>query len=254
MLQAAREPNGSRLEAEPVQLRAEEANTARRVVIVAGNSLIAEAIRGGFRKSSEFNLVGYADGIRTSARTIVTAQPSVVLVDDMERSERAVHLLTEIKAEDDEIALIVLSVQLDAEWLVRLFDAGAAAVISKAIHPAALATLVRETLNGHVFRAPPVNGDGVRTLEPTSATEDLPLTGREREILELVASGRTNADVARRLWITEQTVKFHLRNIYRKLDVANRTQASHLARTRGLVIHEAGLVERPPPAELMVAS
>jgi DNA-binding CsgD family transcriptional regulator len=65
--------------------------------------------------------------------------------------------------------------------------------------------------------------------------EDFPLTERELEILRLVASGSTNGDIARRLWVTEQTVKFHLRNIYRKLGVANRTQASHFAHVRGLV-------------------
>jgi DNA-binding CsgD family transcriptional regulator len=94
---------------------------------------------------------------------------------------------------------------------------------------------VRETLDGHIFHrfsAPrPVNG----RLPSAVSTEDLPLTGRELEILQLVASGSTNGEVARRLWVTEQTVKFHLRNIYRKLDVANRTQASHFAYANGLV-------------------
>jgi DNA-binding CsgD family transcriptional regulator len=84
---------------------------------------------------------------------------------------------------------------------------------------------------------------GVAAIEP-----DLPLTGRELEILQLVASGSTNGDVARRLWVTEQTVKFHLRNIYRKLDVANRTQASHFAHVNGLVKAQTAPREDPGPA------
>jgi DNA-binding CsgD family transcriptional regulator len=56
-----------------------------------------------------------------------------------------------------------------------------------------------------------------------------PLTTRELETLRWVAQGRTNAWIARKLWVTEQTVKFHLSNIYRKLGVANRTEASHYA-------------------------
>ena len=63
----------------------------------------------------------------------------------------------------------------------------------------------------------------------------MPLTGRELEILQLVAAGATNSEVARKLWVTEQTIKFHLRNVYRKLDVANRTEASHFAHVNGLV-------------------
>ena len=69
------------------------------------------------------------------------------------------------------------------------------------------------------------------------------LTGRELEILLLVASGASNARIATRLWVTEQTVKFHLSNVYRKLGVRNRTQASHYAHISGLVAQPA----RPAP-------
>ena len=61
------------------------------------------------------------------------------------------------------------------------------------------------------------------------------LTKREREILQLVAEGHSNSQLARMLWVTEQTVKFHLSNIYRKLDVANRTEASRWAQLHGLL-------------------
>lgn len=221
----------------------------RRLVIVADNSLIVEAIRIGFRKSGEFNLVGHADGHRTSARTIIEAQPDVVLVDDMDRSDRALELIRQLKAEDERVTIIVLSVQPDPEWLHRTFNAGATGVISKATHPVALATLVRETVDGHVFHCLPTPSTGNGRMSNLIASEDLPLTGRELEILQLVASGSTNGDVARRLWVTEQTVKFHLRNIYRKLDVANRTQASHYAYVNGLV-HAAAAA----PADLAVVA
>ena len=77
------------------------------------------------------------------------------------------------------------------------------------------------------------------------ATEHSSLTGRELEILQLVASGATNADIARQLWITQQTVKFHVSNVYRKLDVGNRTEACHYAHVNGLVTPRQG---RPPTA------
>ena len=72
----------------------------------------------------------------------------------------------------------------------------------------------------------------------SAEAETAGLTQREREILRLVAEGGTNGDIAKNLWVTEQTVKFHLANIFRKLDVRNRTQASRWA-------HENGLLERP---------
>ncbi len=81
----------------------------RRLVIVADNSLTVEAIRIGFRKSGEFNLLGHADGRRTSARTIVGAQPDVILLDDMDRSEHALELIRDIRAADERISVIVLT-------------------------------------------------------------------------------------------------------------------------------------------------
>jgi DNA-binding CsgD family transcriptional regulator len=76
----------------------------------------------------------------------------------------------------------------------------------------------------------------------------LGLTRRELEILRLVAEGHSNAQLARMLWVTEQTVKFHLSNIYRKLDVANRTEASRWAQRRGL------LDTQPAPASALATA
>jgi len=206
----------------------------RRVVIVADNSLIVEAVRIGFRASCEFQLVGYANGRTTGARTILDAHPDAILLDDMDRSQRSIELLRAIRSEDRTVAILMLSIQLDEAWLDQAFGAGATAVISNATQPAALVTLMRETLNGHIVHRPmQVAPTGERT--DAIDVEDLRLTRREVEILQLVASGSTNRAVAGRLWVTEQTVKFHLRNIYRKLDVTNRTQASHFAHARGLV-------------------
>ena len=67
------------------------------------------------------------------------------------------------------------------------------------------------------------------------AVTQCPLTDRELEILRLVAQGYTNGRIARELWVTEQTVKFHLSNIYRKLGLANRTEAANYAHVHGLV-------------------
>lgn len=211
------------------------AGLLKRIVVVADNSLIVEAIRVGLRKSGEFNLVGYADVRRTSATTILGAEPDVVLLDDMDQSDRAVGLIRELNFEDERVVLIVLSVEMDQDWLERAFNAGATGAISKATHPVALATLVRETMNGHIVHkfCRPSAADGTQAETLTGA--DMPLTPRELEILRLVAAGSTNGDVARKLWVTEQTVKFHLRNVYRKIDVANRTEASHFAHVNGLV-------------------
>src|SRR6185436_6143931 len=108
------------------------------------------------------------------------------------------------------------------EWLEDVFDAGADSVISKTVHPVALGTLLREITQGNVVHR-------FQSKRVETEAEDCPLTARELEILRLVAEGQTNGSIARELWVTEQTVKFHLSNTYRKLGVANRTEASRYA-------------------------
>ncbi len=211
-----------------------DTSAPRRLVVVADDSLIVQAVRIAFRQSVEFKLVGYADARRTSAQTILGAEPDAILLDDMQHSDRALQLLGEIRAQDDNVPLLVLTLDLEPNWLSRAFNAGATAAISKSTQPLALATLVRETIDGHIVHRPPMaTPPGVPCRR--GAVADLPLTARELEILQLVASGATNSVIARRLWVTEQTVKFHLRNVYRKLGAANRTEASHFAHIRGLV-------------------
>lgn len=212
-----------------------QASPVRRLVIVADNSLIIEAIRIGFRQSAEFRVVGYADPHKTSAQTILRAEPDAILFDDRGQSEQTIELLREIREEDDELVVLMLSIELDPASLDQLFSAGASGVISKATPPLALVTLVRETLNGHIVHRAPLVGRPVGRPNATVATDDLPLTDRELEILQLVASGSTNHEIGRQLWVTEQTVKFHLKNIYRKLDVAHRSRASQFAHVRELV-------------------
>ena len=75
----------------------------------------------------------------------------------------------------------------------------------------------------------------VTSIRQQAAQDQPGLTKRELEILQLVAEGHSNGELARMLWVTEQTVKFHLSNIYRKLDVANRTEASRWAQLHDLL-------------------
>jgi DNA-binding NarL/FixJ family response regulator len=208
----------------------------KRLVVVADNSLIVEAIAIGLRKSGAFKLLGHVNARTGSIKAIAEAAPDVVLVDDLEGSDESVELVTRIKAEQAGVAVIVLATTMNPDWLDAIFAAGAAGAISKATHPAALATLVRETVDGHVVHVYKSSG-AAPAARPAAAVngEQTPLTSRELEVLQLVASGATNGEIARKLWVTEQTVKFHLSNVYRKLAVANRTEASHYAYVNGLV-------------------
>jgi DNA-binding NarL/FixJ family response regulator len=130
---------------------------------------------------------------------------------------------------------IVLSMHHDPQVIDAALVAGASAYVVKTARPEDLASAVRQAFSHSVYLA------GWRPAAPqpaptTAALDESPgLTRRELEILRLVAEGHSNAQLARMLWVTEQTVKFHLSNVYRKLDVANRTEASRWAQVNGLL-------------------
>jgi DNA-binding NarL/FixJ family response regulator len=129
---------------------------------------------------------------------------------------------------------IVLSMYDDAQHIDSAFAAGAVAYVLKTAHPDDLTSAIRQAFGHSIYLA-----GGVRPAPAPAAPalDDSPgLTRRELEILRLVAEGHSNAELARMLWVTEQTVKFHLSNIYRKLNVANRTEASRWAQLRGLLM------------------
>jgi DNA-binding NarL/FixJ family response regulator len=129
--------------------------------------------------------------------------------------------------------VIVLSMYEDRALVEAAFAAGAFAYVLKSADPDDLRAAIRQAFEPSVFFAPELADNEAEPAE--SPPVDPGLTRREIEILRLVAEGYSNAQLAKMLWVTEQTVKFHLSNIYRKLDVANRTEASRWAQVHGLL-------------------
>lgn len=207
----------------------------KRLAVVAEDSLIVEAITIALRKSGEFSVVAHMDARSASAEKVTEASPEVVLIDETEDSEQQIALIRQVKSASEAITVIVLTLSPAAARLDEMFEAGASAVVSKATQPGALAALIRETLEGRVLHIYKPAGQAIGAAAKPAPVEDSVLSGRELEVLRLVAAGSTNSEIAGKLWVTEQTVKFHLSNIYRKLEVANRTEASHYAHVNGLL-------------------
>jgi DNA-binding NarL/FixJ family response regulator len=130
---------------------------------------------------------------------------------------------------------IVLSADRDPARIGAALAAGAVAYVLKTVQAEDLAYAMRQAFTHSVYVA--ANAVARQPWPPRPVEDPTPVgvTRREAEILRLVAEGHSNADVARMLWIAEQTVKFHLSNIYRKLNVSNRTEASRWAQLHGLL-------------------
>ena len=144
-------------------------------------------------------------------------------------------VLRQARSSVENLRTIVLSRNHETQYVEAALAAGASAYIVKTAHPDDVASAVRQAFDHSVYL--PGMPESTRVQAPRLRARELPggLTRRELEILKLVAEGHSNAALARMLWVTEQTVKFHLSNVYRKLEVANRTEASRWAQVNGLL-------------------
>jgi DNA-binding NarL/FixJ family response regulator len=149
-------------------------------------------------------------------------------------------VLRQAVAAVDGLRAIVLSGNHETRLIDAALGAGAAAYIVKTAHPDDVASSVRQAFDHSVF-LPGAESPGEQPREARRRPTPGGLTRRELEILKLVAEGHSNAALAKMLWVTEQTVKFHLSNVYRKLEVTNRTEASRWAQVNGLLGDGAGV-------------
>jgi DNA-binding NarL/FixJ family response regulator len=146
-----------------------------------------------------------------------------------------------------ELKSVVVSDGADPAAIEAVFAAGASVYCVKTAEQGDLASAIRQAFTRSIYMATGPSRTET-TAQPSEADAQLAardLTRRELEILRLVAEGHSNSQLAKILWVTEQTVKFHLSNIYRKLDVANRTEASRWAQLNGLL---AARAEQAPTA------
>ena len=178
-------------------------------------------------------VVGGATDCDGAVAIVEAARPDVFIagIDPLEPSELAcIRRANEVHSA---VRSIVVADSTDNEAIHAAFAAGASVYCSKTAEQQDLASAIRQTFSRSIYIA---SADG-----PTLSAEARPLelahslTRRELEILRLVAEGSSNSQLAQMLWVTEQTVKFHLSNIYRKLDVKNRTEASRWAHVHGLL-------------------
>jgi DNA-binding NarL/FixJ family response regulator len=203
-----------------------------KVLIVDDHRLMLSAIESLLSRDADIDVVGTADtGERVLALVGQTA-PDVVLLDVRMPGMDGLAVLERLRAEHPRVAVVMLS-GIDDPALVRgALERGAAAFVLKQVDPRDLGSALRQTVKGSIFR-PLDLVDAAR-----AASEDAGLTKRELSILAELPAGGSNQQIAKRLFLAEQTVKFHLTNIYRKLEVSTRTEALRFA-------YEHGLVERP---------
>lgn len=203
--------------------------------------LWVDALAGVLRKAN-LDVVGTTSAASQLLPLLGTRRPDL-LVTELEFQDGELDgakYLALARARYPELRAIVLSRRSDPAAVAAALSAGAVAYVVKTIRPEDLASAIRLAFeHSAVFPALPAPQPAAEppapSLAPAAAVTRAGLTKREVEILKLVGEGLSNVQLAQTIWVSEQTVKFHLSNIYRKLDVSNRTEASRWAQLNGLL-------------------
>jgi DNA-binding NarL/FixJ family response regulator len=204
-----------------------------KVLIADDHRLMLHSIRLALEAEEDIEIVGEADAGTKVLPFVHQTGPDLVLLDIRMPGMDGLTILERLRETYPRVRVAILSGLDDPSVMQAAFDRGAAAFIVKSIDPRDLASALRQAGSGTVFQP-------LALLDRLSISSngDLDLTDREVTILHELQNGQSNREIAQKLFLGEQTVKFHLTNIYRKLGVSNRTQALRYG-------YEHGLVERP---------
>jgi DNA-binding NarL/FixJ family response regulator len=209
-----------------------------RVILADDHPLFIEALTEAV-EGAGIQVVGTANRGDDLIELTRTTEADAVLLDLSMPGRDGFECLEVLRKERPNLALIVISASDDEADIRRALDLGAVCFVGKATDPRDLAGAIHVLLLDSVhLPAYPANGavpDRGSDGETAATAATARLTPRELEILRLAAGGKANAQIAAELWVTEQTVKFHLSNTYRKIGVSNRTGASRWAETQGLL-------------------
>ncbi|HEY4620073.1 MAG TPA: response regulator transcription factor [Gaiellaceae bacterium] len=200
-----------------------------RVVIADDHRLVLDGIRRALEEDGNFEIVGETQNGTQVLPLVAREKPDLVLLDVRMPHMDGLACLDEIRRRYPEIKVVMLSASTSGDLIEAALRRGASAYVVKSVDPEDLPATLRQALEGNVHTAV-----GLEDTERSGA-KALGLTQREVTILGALARGLSNDEIAKEFWVAPQTVKFHLTNIYRKLGVKNRTEATRLAYQHGFV-------------------
>ena len=201
-----------------------------KILLADDHSLMVEAVSLALEDDKGIEIVGSAEDGSQVLPLVERTKPDLVVLDLRMPGMDGLTCIRHLNERFPEVRTAVLSGHDSDEMIEAALRVGANAFISKTIDPADLPAALRRAVEEPVAEA-----IGRAKKRPDSAVTEKGLTERELAVLQSLARGQSNKEIARALWLAEQTVKFHLTNIYRKLDVRSRTEAVHWAYRHGLL-------------------
>jgi len=209
-----------------------------RVLLVDDHAIVRRGLRSILELESDISVVAEASGRNDALAAIDRAQPDIVLLDlklSSDHDAEGLELCSEILERRPDSNVVILSTFLSEDLLNQALRRGAKAYVLKEVDVVELVRIIRAVSRGGTAF------DGrsaalVRALVAGEHSSDEPaFTDREREVTRLLARGLTNREIGGRIFVSESTAKFHVRNLMRKLGVHSRAEVAYAAGKRGLL-------------------
>ena len=211
-----------------------------RVMVADDHPLFLEGVITALRSSENVTVVGQATDAADAVRVAREQMPDIALL-DISMPGGGLQAARDIATACPATKIVMLTVSEDEDDVLAALKAGASGYVLKGVSPRELITVIRTVCAGEVYVAPAQASRMLRELtRPRPASPLDELTAREREVLELVATGLGNQEIGLRLGLAEKTVKHYMTNILAKLQVRSRVEAALLA-------HKAGLGQQSEP-------
>ena len=212
-----------------------------RILIVDDHILFREGLAYIIREESDIEVVGFAGSVKEAVEMAHSTQPDVILMDFGLPDGTGADATQRILAEYPDCRIIFLTMSEENEDLFAAVRSGAKGYILKSIRPAKLAAALRSVYQGESALSRSMTlrlmEELARSNVPTRPrdTQLAKLTPRELDVLRNVATGMTNQEIANQLFLSENTVKYHMHSILDKLELSDRREASQFAMEHGLV-------------------
>ncbi len=205
-----------------------------RVVVVDDHEMVRRGLSSFLKSFDDLELVGEARNGREAIDVCLNVKPDVVLMDLMMSVMDGVTAIRLLREQMPQIRIIALTSASETDVVTAALQAGALSYLQKDVNLDQLVGAVRAAARGErILSSEATQALIAAATRPTVASYNL--TEREREVLQYVAAGLTNAEIAERMYISRSTVKFHVSSLLAKLNVATRAEAITVALKAGLV-------------------
>lgn len=210
---------------------------AIKVMIADDHSLIREGIKQLLEFDGSIEVVAQAADGNETIEVLSEVQPDILLLDINMPNMNGLDVLQELKKKRSGMKILILTVHNEVEYLLKAVDSGADGYVLKDAGSDELKDAINRVINGEQY----IQSSMIPAMNSRIINRDIDkekidsLTKREVEILKQIAGGRFNKEIAESLNITERTVKNHISNLFKKIDVNDRTQAAVFAIRNNLV-------------------